>query len=638
MSQLSIVLCVLGLFFGTNSGKKPLNYLFGLYTNDRITRTAAPELKDAPKIIGGDGAQIQDYPYQISMRWMTRGLSKPMHFCGGSLVSRQHVVTAAHCVERKNSPQAIANMRIYTGTSRSDSSTGQSHMVRSVAVHPGYRGAANTYLNDIAVVTLAEPVELSEMQAPIKLPSRDVQNSARAVITGWGYNQYSSQVTPIQLQKASMRLISSYYCEKSMPFAISSTQVCAFNGHSVGVCSGDSGGPLVSNGELVGVASYVIQCARGHPDVYTNVYPYVGFIKAIKEKKNFPEKKTAANVLARMKTLALTGGPTVALNFETCSQVSCQLHHHQYNGENHEAGLVHHRVLRHQRMVLPHGERRTTEIKSVKGSIVDGGKSRINVDLSQLSERHTNIHFCSLIYESVAACLCNTGCNIATSLYLLMKFFVKIYHARNCCSCSASSSVEADYGARQPRHGVGPAVDQQPSLRSGHKCRRALPCEAGNCRDVSQRHGEGQVIWRQATDVQTMFRNARFLHLIFPDLWCARRLSSCFLLLVGGSAHERRQLLERSTSSSEALLQVQSIFTIRQQRENHTNTSTFKEGLTKLQRMVLIGGPDNGIITPWQSSQFGYYNVNETVGEMRDRRDEYQNDLIGLKTLDKNKS
>ncbi|KAL7290617.1 hypothetical protein TKK_0015379 [Trichogramma kaykai] len=66
------------------------------------------------------------------------------------------------------------------------------------------------------------------------------------------------------------------------------------------------------------------------------------------------------------------------------------------------------------------------------------------------------------------------------------------------------------------------------------------------------------------------------------------------------------------------------------------NTSTFKEGLTNLQRMVLIGGPDNGVITPWQSSQFGYYNVNETVGKMRDR-DEYQNDLIGLKSLDKNK-
>ena len=33
------------------------------------------------------------------------------------------------------------------------------------------------------------------------------------------------------------------------------------------------------NGELVGIASYVIECANGHPDVYTNVYPYVDFIK-----------------------------------------------------------------------------------------------------------------------------------------------------------------------------------------------------------------------------------------------------------------------------------------------------------------------------------------------------------------------
>jgi palmitoyl-protein thioesterase len=61
-----------------------------------------------------------------------------------------------------------------------------------------------------------------------------------------------------------------------------------------------------------------------------------------------------------------------------------------------------------------------------------------------------------------------------------------------------------------------------------------------------------------------------------------------------------------------------------------------KEGLTKLNKMVLIGGPDDGVITPWQSSQFGYYDNNETIVEMHDR-DEYKNDLIGLKTLDKQK-
>lgn len=60
----------------------------------------------------------------------------------------------------------------------------------------------------------------------------------------------------------------------------------------------------------------------------------------------------------------------------------------------------------------------------------------------------------------------------------------------------------------------------------------------------------------------------------------------------------------------------------------------FKIGITKLRKMVLIGGPNDGVITPWQSSQFGFYNGNETVVDMRDR-DIYKNDSIGLKTLDK---
>jgi len=67
-----------------------------------------------------------------------------------------------------------------------------------------------------------------------------------------------------------------------------------------------------------------------------------------------------------------------------------------------------------------------------------------------------------------------------------------------------------------------------------------------------------------------------------------------------------------------------------------TNTTTFKEGLKKLEKMVLIGGPDDGVITPWQSSQFGFFNANGTVVTLRDR-DEYTKDLIGLQTLDKHK-
>lgn len=67
---------------------------------------------------------------------------------------------------------------------------------------------------------------------------------------------------------------------------------------------------------------------------------------------------------------------------------------------------------------------------------------------------------------------------------------------------------------------------------------------------------------------------------------------------------------------------------------NDFNNSDYKIGLTKLKRMILIGGPNDGVITPWESSHFGYYDNNNTVIDMRDR-DIYKFDRIGLKTLDK---
>lgn len=63
-------------------------------------------------------------------------------------------------------------------------------------------------------------------------------------------------------------------------------------------------------------------------------------------------------------------------------------------------------------------------------------------------------------------------------------------------------------------------------------------------------------------------------------------------------------------------------------------SSQFKEGLVKLKQLVLIGGPDDNVITPWQSSQFGYYDDNMTVINLTER-DIYTNDTIGLKTLKK---
>ncbi|KAK3874466.1 hypothetical protein Pcinc_020595 [Petrolisthes cinctipes] len=60
----------------------------------------------------------------------------------------------------------------------------------------------------------------------------------------------------------------------------------------------------------------------------------------------------------------------------------------------------------------------------------------------------------------------------------------------------------------------------------------------------------------------------------------------------------------------------------------------YKQNFLKLKKLVLIGGPDDGVITPWQSSHFGFYDEKENVTEMRDQRF-YSKDLFGLRTLDK---
>ncbi|KAM7383052.1 hypothetical protein PAMP_002738 [Pampus punctatissimus] len=60
--------------------------------------------------------------------------------------------------------------------------------------------------------------------------------------------------------------------------------------------------------------------------------------------------------------------------------------------------------------------------------------------------------------------------------------------------------------------------------------------------------------------------------------------------------------------------------------------NAWRENFLRIKKLVLIGGPDDGVITPWQSSLFGFYNSNETVVQMKDQ-EFYKNDTFGLRTL-----
>ncbi|XP_017294986.1 lysosomal thioesterase PPT2-like [Kryptolebias marmoratus] len=67
--------------------------------------------------------------------------------------------------------------------------------------------------------------------------------------------------------------------------------------------------------------------------------------------------------------------------------------------------------------------------------------------------------------------------------------------------------------------------------------------------------------------------------------------------------------------------------------KTHNLTTEWRKNFLQIKKLVLIGGPDDGVITPWQSSHFGFYDGGEAVVEMRNQ-EFYRNDTFGLKTLD----
>lgn len=122
----------------------------------------------------------------------------------------------------------------------------------------------------------------------------------------------------------------------------------------------------------------------------------------------------------------------------------------------------------------------------------------------------------------------------------------------------------------------------------------------------------------------------KFLHIFFPTLACETAYELFYSSIgqhtsVGNywnDPHHQKLFFEYSTF----LPFINNLI-------NSEHSNSFKKGLSKLKKFVLIGGPDDSVITPWQSSQFGCFDKNESVVDMRNQSF-YKNDSFGLRTLD----
>ncbi|XP_051155582.1 trypsin-like [Leptopilina boulardi] len=224
------------------------------------------------KITGGAYTVEDEFPYIVSL------LNDGYHSCGGAIISQQHILTAAHCVYKAIYP--YSNLVVVSGT-KSLLQGGERHSISKVTVHPLFiMSNQYSFPNDIAVLKLSTPIIFNEHQTLIQLPSYNPIEGSQGIIAGWGYRSNYNKQASLFLNKVIVEIMHSSTCQKYMGNQLYYEQICGIYSRGQGTCNGDSGGPLVSNGQVVGVVSWGSElCGVGNPDIYTNVYSYINFIR-----------------------------------------------------------------------------------------------------------------------------------------------------------------------------------------------------------------------------------------------------------------------------------------------------------------------------------------------------------------------
>ncbi|XP_062451984.1 granzyme M-like isoform X2 [Rhea pennata] len=211
-----------------------------------------------PSVVGGDEAKPHSRPYMVSIQF------GGTHVCGGALVHKQWVLTAAHCVSQPEAAEGKVVVGLHSLAQHE--APAQTFAVRKACPHPSFD--RETLENDILLLQLERKVPLSRTRRLIGLRRREPAPGAACSVAGWGGSR-RGRLAP-RLQQLQVTVLDARMCNNSRFWAgaIAPTMIC-FQGCRQGSAptKGDSGGPLVC-GRKAAVAGVISFTGRNVTDPF----------------------------------------------------------------------------------------------------------------------------------------------------------------------------------------------------------------------------------------------------------------------------------------------------------------------------------------------------------------------------------
>jgi len=246
---------------------------------DPIPEASVPSIQQ--RIINGTSATVHQFPWFVSIRSQAQnGLQS---ICGGSLISPEWVLTAAHCTHNYVSYNLGFGSNNLNAPLRSMTS-------KEAIEHLRYNPETLNY--DISVIKLPEYMAFTAQIQSVRLPTlnqaRQGQfHTTKARVCGYGRTGDGTQTLSTDLNWVDKRIISNDQCSRSYgPTVVLPSTLCTlgWENNSQSTCNGDSGGPLlIDEGGLwtqIGIVSFVSNqgCASGHPAGYIRTTSFLNWI------------------------------------------------------------------------------------------------------------------------------------------------------------------------------------------------------------------------------------------------------------------------------------------------------------------------------------------------------------------------